>query len=50
MQHPWYGREKGLEEPIQEDPVIKLDLAQAVAPAPLMDMIRDVSGGVLATG
>ena len=44
------GREQSLEEPIQQDPVIKLDLAQAVAPPPLMDMISDVSGGVLAIG
>ena len=44
------GREQSLEEPIQKDPVIKLDLAQAATPSPLIDMIRDVSGGVLVTG
>ena len=44
------GQEKILEEPIQEDPVIKLDLTQATAPPPVMDMISDVSGGVLVTG
>ena len=45
-----YGSEQGLKEPIQEDHVIKLDLTQAAASPPLMDMISDVSGGVLATG
>ena len=44
------GWEKSLKEPIQEDPVIKLDLTQAMAPTPLMDMISDVSGGVLVIG
>ena len=44
------GREQSLEEPIQEDPIIKLDLAQSVVLPPLMDMISDVSGSVLATG
>ena len=41
--------EKSLEEPIQEDLVIKLDLTQATVPLPLTDMINDVSGGALAT-
>ena len=44
------GWEKSLEEPIEEDHVIKLDLAQAAALPPLMDMISDVSGGVLTAG
>ena len=44
------GREQSLKEPIQEDPVIKLDLTQATVPPPLMDMIIDVSGGVLVIG
>ena len=43
------GWEQSLEEPIQEDPVIKLDLTQATVLLPLMDMIRDVSSGVLVT-
>ena len=44
------GWEQSIEEPIQEYPVIKLDVTQALALPPLMDMINDVSGGVLATG
>ena len=44
------GRGQSLEELIQEYLVIKLDLTQATAPLPLMDMISDVSGGVLAIG
>ena len=43
------GWEQSLKEPIQEDPIIKLDLVQVAALSPLMDMISDVSGGVLAT-
>ena len=46
----FYQWEQGLEEPIQEDLVIKLDLTQAVVTPPLMDMISDVSGDVLAIG
>ena len=44
------GWEQSIEEPILEDIVIKLDLTQATAPSPLMDMISDGSGGVLVTG
>ena len=45
----YYGWEQSLKEPIQEDQVVKLDLTQATVLSPLMDMISDVSGGVLAT-
>ena len=44
------GWEQSLEEPIQEDPVIKLDFSQATALPPLMDMISDVGGSVLVIG
>ena len=43
------GWEKSLKEPIQEDLVVKLDFTQATVQSPLMDMISDVSGVVLAT-
>ena len=43
-----YRRKQGFQEPVQEDPVINLDLAQAATSPPLMDVVGDVGRSVLA--
>ena len=43
-----YRLEQGFEEPIQEDPVIKLDLTQTMASPPLMDVVGYVGRSILA--
>ena len=45
----FYGWEQGFEKPIQEDPVIKLDLTQTVASLPLMDVVGYMCRSDLAT-
>ena len=45
-----YGWEQGFEKPIQEDPVIKLDLAQTTMLPPLMDVVGYMCHGALAAG
>ena len=42
-----YRWQQGFQEPVQEDPVIKLDLAQAATLPPLMDVVGDVGRSVL---
>ena len=44
-----YKWQQGFQEPIQEDHVIKLDLAQAAMSPPLMDVVGDVGHSVLVT-
>ena len=42
-----YRWEKVFKEPIQEDPVIKLDLTQTAASSPLMDVVSYVGHSIL---
>ena len=42
-----YRWEQGFKEPIQEDPVIKLDLTQTMASLPLMDVVSYVVRSIL---
>ena len=42
-----YGWEQGFEKPIQEDPVIKLDLTQTTAMSPLMDVVSYVGHSIM---
>ena len=44
----FYRWEKGFKEPIQEDPVIKLDLTQNTSSSPFMDVVSYVGGSILA--
>ena len=44
----FYRWEKGFKEPIQEDPVIKLDLTQTTTSPPLMDVVSYVGCSILA--
>ena len=44
-----YRWQQGFQELVQEDPVIKLDLAQVVTSPPLMDVVGDVGHSVLVT-
>ena len=43
-----YRWEQGFKEPIQEDPVIKLDLTQTTTLPPLMDVVNYVCHSILA--
>ena len=43
-----YGWEKGFEKPIQEDPIIKLDLTQTMMWLTLMDAVGYVGCSILA--
>ena len=43
-----YRWQQGFQEPVQEDPVIKLDLAQVATLPPLMHVVGDVGHSVLA--
>ena len=45
-----YGREQGLEEPIQEDPIIKLDFTQAMTSSPLVDVVGYMCRSALTAG
>ena len=45
-----YGWDQGFEKPIQEDHVIKLDLAQTMASPSLMDVVSYMGRGVLVAG
>ena len=42
-----YRWQQGFQEPVQEDPVIKLDLAQAAMSSPLMDVVGYVGCNIL---
>ena len=42
-----YRWKQGFQEPVQEDPVIKLDLAHAAMSPPLVDVVSDVGCSVL---
>ena len=44
----FYGWEQYFEKPIQEDPVIKLDLTQTTTSLPLMDVVGYVGFSILA--
>ena len=46
----FYGWEKGLKEPIQEDRVVKLDFSYATTSPSLMDMVGYMSDSVWITG
>ena len=46
----FYGWEQGLEEPIQEDPIVKLDFAQTMTLLPLMDVVSYMCHSALAAG
>ena len=43
-----YRWQQGFQELVQEDLVIKLDLAQAALSPPLMDVVSDVGHSILA--
>ena len=45
-----YGWEKGLDKPIQSDPIVKLDLTQTTTLPPLMDVVSYMGGSVLVVG
>ena len=45
-----YGQEQGLEEPIQEDHVVKLDFTQATTSPPLMDVVGYMCHSALVIG
>ena len=45
-----YGWDQGLKEPIQEDPVVKLDFAQTTTSPPLMDAVGYMGRVALVAG
>ena len=43
-----YRWQQGFQEPVQKDPVINIDIAQAATLPPLVDVVGDVGRSILA--